>query len=84
MRSEINMTYSDPGDRLVAVTPSDATDLTGARAVYVGGTGNVALMAIGDSSAVTFTAVPVGAILPVRVSRVMATNTTATSIVAIY
>lgn len=76
--------YSDPGDRLAAVTPSDATDLTGVRAVYVGVTGNVALMALYDSAAVTFTAVPAGTIIPVRIKRVMATNTTATDIVAIY
>lgn len=77
--------YSDPGDRLVSVTASDSTDLTGARAVYVGGTGDVALRAIGSGeSAVTFTAVPVGTIIPVRIDRVMATNTTATAIVAIY
>lgn len=76
--------YSDPGDRLQAVTKSDSTDLTGARAVYVGGAGDVALMAIGDSAAVTFTAVPAGSIIPVRITRVMSTNTTATSIVAIY
>ncbi len=76
--------YSEPGDRLVAVTPSDSTDLTGARAVYVGVTGNVALMALYDSTAVTLTAVPAGTILPVRIKRVMSTNTTATSIVAIY
>lgn len=76
--------YTDPGSRLAAVTPSDSTDLTGARAVYVGGAGNVALIAIDDSAAVTFTAVPAGHIIPVRVSRVMSTNTTATNIVAIF
>ena len=76
--------YTDPGDRLVAVTPSDSTNLTGCRGVYVGTAGNVALRAIHDSSAVTFTAVPAGTILPIRIDRVMATNTTASDIVAIY
>lgn len=78
------MSYFDPGDRLVAVTPSDTTDLTGARGIYVGGAGNLALVAINDSAAVTFVAVPVGTVIPARVSRVMATNTTATNLVAIY
>lgn len=76
--------YDDPGDRLVAVTPSNSTDLTGARGVYVGGAGNLALIAIGDSAAVTLAAVGAGTIIPVRISRVMSTNTTATDIVAIY
>jgi len=76
--------YSDPGTGVVAVTPSDATDLTGARALYVGGTGDVAVRCIFTStSTVTFVAVPAGTILPLRVTRVMAA-TTATSIVAIY
>jgi hypothetical protein len=52
--------------------------------VYVGTAGNVALMAVGDSAAVTFTAVPAGTILPIRIKRVMSTNTTASTIVAIY
>ena len=76
--------YDDPADRLVAVTPSDATDLTGARALFVGGAGNLALMAVGDTAAVTLTGVLAGSIIPVRVSRVMSTNTTATNIVALY
>lgn len=76
--------YTDPGNRLSAVTPSDSTDLTGARGVYVGGAGDVALMALDDSTAVTFSGVLAGSILPVRVKRVMSTNTTATNIVAIY
>lgn len=78
------MNYADPGDRLVAVTKSDSTDLTGARAIYVGGDGDLALMAINDSAAVTLTGVTAGTIIPVRVKRVMSTNTTATAIVAIY
>ena len=76
--------YSDPGNRLVAVTASDSTDLTGARGVYVGVAGALALMAIDDDTAVTLVSVPAGSVIPVRISRVMATNTTATSIVAIY
>lgn len=76
--------YDDPGDRLATVTASDSTDLTGARGVYVGGGGDLALTAVGDSAAVTFVGVIAGTIIPVRVSRVMSTNTTATNIVAIY
>lgn len=76
--------YSDPADRLQAVTPSDSTDLTGTRALFVGGAGNVAVRMVGDPAAtVTLTGVVAGTILPVRVTRVMAA-TTATNITALF
>ena len=79
---EVKMTA--PGDGAIAVTPHDSTKLTKyARALYVGGTGNVTCLCR-DESVVTFTAVPAGTILPIRVQRVNSTGTTATSIVAIY
>lgn len=72
--------------RLAAVTPADGSDLAGgiAKALYVGAAGNVALQAAEDSSAVTLVGVAAGTILPIRVKRVMSTNTTASSIVALY
>ena len=67
-----------------AVTPSDSTDLTTlARAIYVGGAGNVVAVQH-DGTAVTFTAVPAGTVLPIAVRRINATNTTATAIVALH
>jgi hypothetical protein len=71
-----------PAKRYAAVTPSDAT-IVDARALYIGGAGNVTLLADAQSSAVTFTAVPVGSILPCSAYKVMAA-TTATLIVALY
>lgn len=68
--------------KLVAVTPSDSTDLTGARALWVGGAGVLSVKAIDDSAAVSLT-VPGGVLIPVFPSRVMAA-TTATLIVALY
>jgi len=76
--------YTDPADRLRAITPNDATDVTGLRGIYVGGAGNLALMAIGDTDAVTLTGVLAGTIIPVRAKYVMATNTTATALVGLY
>ena len=76
--------YTDPADRLRAITPNDATDVTGLRGIYVGGDGNLALMAIGDTAAVTLTGVLAGTIIPVRAKYVMATNTTATALVGLY
>jgi hypothetical protein len=71
-----------PAQRLAAVTPSDSTDLSGSRALWVGGAGNVVVMAANDTVAVTLV-VPAGTLLPIFARRVMAA-TTATSIVAMY
>lgn len=67
-----------------AVTPSDTT-IINCRALYVGGAGNVAIKTAPGATAVTFTAPPVGTILPINIDggQVMATNTTATLIIAL-
>jgi hypothetical protein len=74
-----------PASKLVAITKSDATDLTASkiRGLWVGGAGDVAVIAAGDSAAVTIVGVPAGTLLPVSVVKVMSTNTTATSIVGL-
>jgi hypothetical protein len=67
-----------------AVTPDDDNDLNDTtRALYIGGAGNVTIIDA-NGNTTTFEAVPVGMILPVRASRVMATGTTATNIVALW
>lgn len=72
-----------PAYRAAAVTLHDTNELTPyARALYVGTTGNIALVTAGGDP-VTFTAVPVG-ILPVRCKIVKSTGTTASNIVALY
>lgn len=72
---------SGPAGDARAVTPSDSTIL-GARALYVGVTGDVTVDTAQHSD-VLFKAAPVG-ILPVAALRVKATGTTATNIVALY
>lgn len=74
-----------PSGRHVAVTPSDSTNFTAGpcRALYVGTGGNVVVVGV-DGTATTFVSVPSGSILPVAAERVNATDTTATSIVALY
>ena len=52
-------------------------------AVYCGSTGNIVLV-MQDDSAVTFTGVFSGQILPVTCKRVNDTNTTVTGMVALY
>lgn len=64
-----------------AITPSDTADQS-YRAIYVGGAGNVSVITAGGNT-VTFTAPPVGTILPVEVTRVRSTNTTATLLIGL-
>ena len=67
----------------VAVTPHDSTDLAKVtRGLYVGVSGDV--VAIIGGVAITFTAMAAGIIHPIAVTRVNATSTTATNLVAIY
>ena len=73
----------DPAKDAFAVTPDNATFFTqAARALYVGGTGDITLVTAAGT-AVQFVGVPAGVILPVRCSRVNSTGTTATSIVGL-
>lgn len=65
----------------VVVIKSDSTVIPETRSLYVGGTGDVAVV-MADGQTVTFTSVPVG-ILPVQVSKVL-NSTTATNILALY
>jgi hypothetical protein len=78
---------TSPARNAAAVTPSDTVDLPYvSRGIYVGGLGNLKVVMaspMGDAT-VTFTAVPVGVLLPIAVSRVMATGTTAANLVAIW
>ena len=69
-------------DRAVAVTPSDATILPPST-IYVGVGGDVAVEPWTGDNTVTFVGLPAGAIVPVRVRRVLATGTTATNLVQV-
>ena len=74
---------SGPAYDGAAVTTSDSTDLTNsARALYIGATGDVKVKTWGGN-VLTFVAVPIG-FFPVSVTRVFATGTTATSIIALW
>ncbi len=72
-----------------AVTPADGTDLPfgggalGTKALRVTGAGNVAVNLAGGGTA-TLTGLVAGQILPIAVTRVLATSTTATGIQALY
>ena len=74
---------SDPATNAVLVSPNDSTDLVAVtRAVYVGTTGNMKVT-MQDSGTVLFTGIPAGTTLPIRVSRIWSTTTTASTIIAL-
>jgi hypothetical protein len=67
-----------------AIAKSDSTVLAQpTRAVWVGGAGDLAVTYL-DGTTDTLTAVPAGTLLPIRVTKVMATGTTATAISGLY
>jgi len=65
------------------VTPSNTATIRMTAGLWIGGAGNVAVMTKGGQTT-TFTAVPAGTLLPLAVTQVLATGTTATAIVAMY
>lgn len=68
----------------ITITKSDSTVLSPiCRALYVGGTGDVAVRML-DGSTPVFKAVPVGTTLIMQFDQVLSTNTTATLMVALY
>jgi len=77
-------TSSSPSTKAFSVTPHDSNELSEvAKALYVGGAGDVSVILRDDNTAVTFKAVAAGTILPVRARIVRVTGTTATYIVAL-
>lgn len=70
-------------ENAAAVTPADSDLAVTARALYVGGAGDVVVYMVGSTTAITFAGVAAGTILPIRVDQVRAA-TTATSIVALW
>jgi hypothetical protein len=84
MGEELGVNYTSPAVGGSAVTPSDTANLTKeARALWIGGGGNVKVITV-DGSTITMVGVAAGSIIPVRVKRVFSTDTTATSIVALW
>lgn len=72
-----------PAEHAEVVTPSDSTDLgVVSRSLYIGGAGNVSVVMLSGAT-VTFSNLAAGSLLPVRVSRVRATGTSATNLLSI-
>ncbi len=69
----------------LVITPDDAVDLPhGARGVYVGTTGHVAMQLSRDSGPVTYHNLAQGMVHPFRPIRVYSTGTTALNIRVMY
>jgi hypothetical protein len=75
--------YKTPYRDAVSITPNDSTIIPVPRAVYVGGTGHLEVVMYGGST-VNFRSVPAGTVLDINVTKIKATNTTATYVVALY
>lgn len=67
----------------VAITPADADTFLKPVAVYVGGTGNVAVTPANGGADVIFVGVPAGTMVPCMVRAVLSTGTTATSLIGV-
>jgi len=73
-----------PARDAAVVTPSNSVSLTNmAKAFYVGAAGDVAVVTARGST-VVIPAVPAGVIIPLQISRVNVTGTTASGIVALF
>jgi hypothetical protein len=83
-------TLGVPGSNAAAITPSDTADLAAyPKAIVVTAAGNLVVLPLkapdDGSHLITFTALPVGYLLPFRVRRVMATGpTTLATVAAIF
>lgn len=74
---------SGPAGDIFPIVPDDGTDLAKTtRALYVGTTGDLAVIAASGAQA-TFTGVPGGTVLPLSVARVLATGTDAGDLVGL-
>jgi hypothetical protein len=77
-----DLTILAPGEGAFAITPNDSDFIPVTRGVYVGGSGTLHVIMAGGQE-VTFTALAAGVVHPLRVIKVFATSTAATSILGI-
>lgn len=76
---------NSPANNAAAVTPADGSDIANAsRAIYIGGSGDLKVDMVGGQTAIVFSGLNAGSLLPLRVKRIYATDTTATNIVVVW
>jgi hypothetical protein len=66
-----------------AITPSDTATIPATKGIFIGGAGNLAVT-MANGNTVTFTGLSAGVVHPISVTKISATGTTATSILALY
>lgn len=73
-----------PASQSSTVTPHDSDALASvSKAIYIGTGGNISVRLAGDSTDRVFTNLPNGSILPIRVTHIRATGTSAADLVAL-
>lgn len=78
------VTRMRPHEDAHVVVPADASDIAPfATRLWIGGAGNIKVNTLAGST-VTIVGIPAGTLLPLTVTRVFSTGTTATSIVALH
>ena len=79
---------SGPATKAIAITPSDSADFpapdTYTKGLYVGGDGDVKVLLVEDTTAVTFVGMKAGSVYPLKIKRVYSTGTTATNLIALF
>lgn len=79
-----------PASQSVTISPHDTTEiahptnLRATRGLYVGVAGDVVCRLLGDTADQTFTGVLAGSVLPIRLTHIRSTSTTATNMVGLY
>jgi len=75
---------TSPARNAMAITPNDGTDLASVtRGIYVGVSGDIALVTAGGQT-VTFKTAAQGSTIPIQAARVLSTGTTATNLIGLY
>ena len=84
-KESLSTGWNAPARRAVSITANDSTDLVNvSRGLYVGSSGDIAVILADDTAVVVIVGVGAGSILPLRVKRLRSTDTTASDIVALY
>lgn len=73
-----------PAENAFAITPHNTNELAYVpRGIYVGAGGSIAVVLVNGDSA-SFANVAAGTVLPIRAKQVLATGTTASSLIGLY
>lgn len=73
-----------PAHKIIALTASDSTVLDVTRGLYIGTGGTVAVVPVDGDTSVIFTNVANGTILPIQVTKVLSTGTSASDILGLW